>query len=350
MRPLAPTECGIHEGVRELDLCVSRNAHELTLQQRLLDQRTNAEAGTDRRRWRWPPEADHRIGIDEQDNMLALPRSDHLAEFFLPFIFPGFVHCKDVRPLLARRERDRFERGPAIGAPLLNAIYDVERDCAVNFTAVAIDPPSGMDVKLNLGRTRKARAAATTAIVIAATRRFTITAGKSVKIDRRLLRDFVWSNHDTTSSFARVRSAGAGRRPLPRLRETVEQVLDDAIRVIRGAGQRVVDERLPALFTEFSDRGVNLVQHSETGFVTDHAPVDSADEPDELYRFHTFNVREHPEQLAKCAGMRPSEHGFTLLTMEIFPRAQQPRIVGNFFLFLGGLRPRHVVLPPLRAW
>src|SRR5262249_43742741 len=103
----------------------------------------------------------------------------------------------------------------------------------------------GVNVKFDFDRTLEAGAAATT-IIIATTCRLTVPARESIKIDRRVLCNFIGITHDTTSLLARIWSAGAGRRPFPRLRET-RICCDDGAQQLEHAqrftGERVVDWR-----------------------------------------------------------------------------------------------------------
>src|SRR6516164_987224 len=91
VRTLAPTVLRGHEDVRELHLRITRKTRELALEHRLLDQLADAYAGANRRGRRRPPIGSHRVGIDEPDDVLALIRSDHLAELLIPLALAGAV-------------------------------------------------------------------------------------------------------------------------------------------------------------------------------------------------------------------------------------------------------------------
>jgi len=102
---------------------------------------------------------------------------------------------------------------------------------------------------------------------------------------------------------------------------------------MRYQGRRAAGRR--SAFTEFGDRRIDLVQNDETGLIVDCAPVDGADEPDELRRRHMLDGRKHLKQLNQRAGVRTGEHGLALLAVPGLPPFQQPRVVSEL-LFCSG--------------
>jgi len=87
--------------------------------------------------------------------------------------------------------------------------------------------------------------------------------------------------------------------------------------------------------SEFSDRGIDLVQNDKAGLIIDRAPVDGVDESDELRWLHVLDGRKHPEQLNQRGGVRTGENGLAFFAVKRFPRAQETSVVGELLLFGG---------------
>src|SRR5262249_44870423 len=129
----------------------------------------------------------------------------------------------------------------------------------------------------------------------------------------------------------------------PRLRETVEQTLDDPERIVRLTGQRIVDKWQARLRPQRGDRAADLVQCDRARVRIDAAPIACTDEADQ--RTGGTQVFELRHQSAHDVTVHSVERLFELFAVPCQPPAHQTSVVSNFLLLLGAAPAVHDYSP-----